>query len=174
MIQLSPRFAKRRDDLWKSQCNRAAEKKSKKTGRIIRHGYTLPFDKKQFTAWLLDKFGGENNAILCRYCKRPIDVYNCQLDHGVPIARSGPPDLSNIDPVCEPCNHVKGKLTPEEFDFFLAKLRELADHFHNGIAVQDITHRLESYSAMKATVNRAHAQRKAAPALAVAEDDGDL
>lgn len=173
MLNLSPRFAKRRDALYKSHVDRARGKTSKKTGRIIRHGYTLPFDKKQFTAWLLDQFGGENNAILCRYCRRPIDVYNCQLDHGVPIARAGSPGLSNLDPVCEPCNHVKGKLTPEEFESFLVKLRELADQFHNGIAVQDITHRLESYSAMKATVNRAHASRKAAP-VAVAEDDGDF
>lgn len=171
MLNLSPRFAKRRDDLWSSQRRRADGKTSKKTGRIIRHGYLLPFDKKQFTAWLLDRFGGENNAILCRYCRRPIDVYNCQLDHGVPISRAGSPGLPNIDPVCEPCNHVKGKLTPEEFDFFLVKLRELADHFHNGIAAQDISHRLESYSAMKATVNRAHAGRKTAATVPAVDDE---
>lgn len=176
MIPLSKDFTKRRDNLFRSQELRAAGKKNKR-GRWTRLPYVLPFDKKQFTAWLVDKFGGTGEgAIRCRYCPQPITVYTCQIDHGVPISRSGSPGLSNIDPTCPPCNAVKGKMTPEEFDFFLAKMQEMGDHFHNGIAVKDITHRLESYSGLKANANRARAQKQAAAAAPVAgsQDDDDF
>lgn len=170
MPNLSERFQDRSDALFKSQRDRGREKRDK-NNRIIKQGYKLPFDKKQFMAWLLDQFHGEAGAIPCRYCRQPIDVYNCQLDHGTPLSRGGSPGLVNLDPTCAPCNDVKGKMTPEEMDFFLAKMVDMGNHFHNGIAVQNITHRLESYSAMKATVNRAHASRqKQAAAVAVAEE----
>lgn len=168
MISFSPRFRDRVNSLFASQQNRAREKRNK-NGRIVKQGYVLPFDRKQFMAWLVDQFGGENGAIPCRYCRRPIDVYNCQLDHGTPLSRGGSPGLSNLTATCAPCNDVKGKMTPEEMDFFLAKMVDMGNHFHNGIAVQNITHRLESYSAMKATVNRAHANKKKEAAIAVEE-----
>src|SRR5258707_2286140 len=157
MAELSKRFRVRVTSLYGSQQNRAREKRNK-NGRTIKPGYVVPFDKKQFTAWLLDRFHGENGTgvIPCRYCRRPIDVYNCQLDHSVPLARGGPPGLDNLTATCAPCNDIKGKLTAEEMDFFLSKLVEMGNHFRNGAAVANITHRLESYSKMKATVNRAH------------------
>lgn len=176
MIPLSARFRARVESLFKSQQSRAKEK-ANKNGRIIKPGYKLPFDRRQFTTWLFDKFGGEYGAIPCRYCRRPIDIYNSQLDHGTALKRGGSPGLGNLDAVCAPCNATKGQLTPEEFDFFLVKMREMGDHFHNGFAVQNITHRLESYSAMKATVNRAHigkqkqVDRHVVAALGAYEDD---
>lgn len=170
MIPLSKELSKRRDDLWKSQLSRAAGKKNK-NGRWTRLPYTLPFDKKQFTAWLLDKFGGNGEgAIQCRYCFKPISVFFCQIDHAVPIKRSGSPGLPNLDAICEPCNHVKSEMTPEEFLFFLLKMREMGDHFHNGIAVKNVIHRLESYSALKATANRVRAQKSKAALAAVEEE----
>ena len=173
MLNLSPRFAKRRDDLWTSQRNRAAGKKNK-LGHWTRLPYTLPFDKKQFTAWLVDLFGDGTRPLRCRYCNQTIDVYNCQLDHAVPIKRSGSPGLENMDAICEPCNKTKQIMTPEEFEFFIAKMREMADHFHNGIAVQSITHRLESYSNLKAAANQQRAKKNAAqPATPVALRDED-
>lgn len=167
MIPLSDKFRDRVDSLFKSQQNRAKEKKDK-NNRITRKGYALPFDKKQFTAWLLDKFGGtENGVIQCRYCHRPIDVYSCQIDHSVPLKRSGSPALSNLDVPCAPCNAIKGKMTPEEMEYFCGLMIDMGNHFHNGVAVQDITHRLESYSKMKATVNAGRARKNAARVAAV-------
>lgn len=164
--ELSQRFKARVESLFKSQQNRASEKKDK-NGRIIRKGYALSFDRREFIAWFLDEFGGENTAILCRYCHRPIDAYSCVVDHGVPLKRGGPAELSNLDVICSPCNSVKGKLTPDEMTAFLLKMREMADQFHNAAAVQDITHRLESYSAMKATVNAGRARKQAQQVAAV-------
>jgi 5-methylcytosine-specific restriction endonuclease McrA len=172
VIALSQRFTDRVDSLFKSQQNRAREKKNK-NGRIIKKGYTLPFEKKQFTAWLVDKFHGEGGALQCPFCRRPIDAYICQLDHSTPLSRSGTPGLDNLEPVCAPCNDSKGKLTAEEFGFFLDKMAEMSMHFHSGIAVQNIMHRLESYSAMKATVNRHHAGRQKAAVIAVVDEDPD-
>jgi hypothetical protein len=166
MLNLSDKFSDRCDSIFYNQRNRAKEKKDK-NGRTIKAGYVIPFDKKQFTAWFLDKFGGENNAILCRYCKRPIDAFTCQVDHAVPLKRGGPPALSNLDTICAPCNAIKGKMTPEEMEFFCALMIDMGNHFHNGTAVQDITHRLESYSKMKATVNAGRARKNAARVAAV-------
>lgn len=175
MIQLSPRFADRCDSLFQSQKNRAKEKKDK-NGRILKLGYLLPFDRKQFIAWFLDQFGGENNAILCRYCKRPIDAYTCQVDHAVPLKRGGSPGLGNLGPICAPCNAIKSKMIPEEMEYFCGLMIDMGNHFHNGVAVQDITHRLESYSKMKATVNAGRARKNAARVAAVVAgiDDGDF
>jgi len=170
MITLTQRFNDRVTSLFNSQQSRSREKKNK-NGRIIKKGYILPFNKKQFTSWMLDQFGGENGAIQCRYCRRPIDAYSCQIDHGMPLARSGSPGLGNLCPTCAPCNDTKGQLTPEEFQFFLDKMAEMSMRFHSGIAVQNITHRLESYSAMKATVNRHHAGRQKATVAAVVEEE---
>lgn len=174
MIQLSDRFEARVKSLFESQRLRSKEKKDK-NGRIIRQGYLLPFDRKQFTAWFLDVFGGENNAILCRYCNRPIDAYTCQVDHVMPLRRGGSPGLGNMECICPPCNAVKGKMSGEEMEYFRFLMVDMGNHFHNGVAVQDITHRLESYSKMKATVNAGRA-RKAAQQVAAAltgnnEDD---
>jgi 5-methylcytosine-specific restriction endonuclease McrA len=172
MLNLSPKFATRRDSLWESQKRRASSRKSK-TGRITRKGYVLPFDKKQFTAWLVDIFADGTRPIRCRYCLQPIDVYNCQLDHAVPLQRSGRPDLDNINPICESCNKSKHVMLPEEFELFLIKMREMADHFHNGIAVKSIMHRLESYSNLKAAANQARAKKNAGPPVPAGMHDDD-
>ncbi len=166
MIQLSAKFADRCDSLFQSQKNRAKEKKDK-NGRILKVGYLLPFTKQEFVRWFLDQFGGENNAILCRYCHRPIDAFSGQVDHAVPLKRSGLPGLSNLEPICAPCNSIKGKMTPEEMEYFCGQMIDMGNHFHNGVAVADITHRLESYSKMKATVNAGRARKQAQQVAAV-------
>ena len=166
MPDCSQRFADRVKSLFQSQKNRAKEKKNK-LGRITRKGYVVPFTEKQFGDWLLLKFGAESGCVRCRYCNQPIDAYSCVIDHAVPLNRSGIAGLGNLDAVCDPCNNVKGKMTPEEMDFFLACMRDMAMKFHDGKAVADITHRLQSYSSLKASVNRDRAQKQTAAIKAV-------
>ena len=130
MPDWSQRFADRVKSLFQSQKNRAKEKKNK-LGRITRKGYVVPFTEKQFGDWLLLKFGAESGCVRCRYCNQPIDAYSCVIDHAVPLNRSGVAGFVNLDAVCDPCNNVKGKMTPEEMDFFLACMRDMAMKFHD-------------------------------------------
>lgn len=158
-MQYSEAITKRLKSLWDSQTGRAKEKKSKK-GRVTRHGYRLLFDKQQFTGWLTQLFGaGLQGVSRCRYCNRPVDVLNCEIDHDIPIKRGGLPSLDNLAISCDACNPAKGELTGKEFTALLGKLVELNREFPDGIAVRSIMHRLQSYSAMKATVNRHRAQQ---------------
>jgi 5-methylcytosine-specific restriction endonuclease McrA len=171
-MNLSEKFKDRAEALYQSQVRRSRERKGP-SGRITRHGYVLGFDRKQFFCWLFDQFGGENNAILCRYCRRAIDVYSCTVDHEVPLKRGGAPVLSNLGVICSPCNAVKHIMTPDEMLRFVKKLQELADEFHNSIAVDSITHRLESYSKLMASANSQRARKQKEAAKAVIGEDED-
>jgi len=141
-VTVSRRFQGRVDDLFRSQQNRARTKKGP-SDRITKAGYDLPFNKPLFSYWFLEQFDSEDAAIRCKYCKRPIDAYSCTVDHEIPLKRGGSPGLENLGLTCEGCNQCKGGLTPDEFRFFLAKMEEMSLHFHSGIAVADITSRLQ-------------------------------
>jgi 5-methylcytosine-specific restriction endonuclease McrA len=163
MLELSPRFKDRVSSLFKSQQNRAREKKGP-SGRVSKKGYGLPFDQKQFTAWFVDKFGGnEGGVIRCRYCNKPVDAYSCVVDHEIPLKRGGSPGLSNLGLPCEPCNQIKGGMTPDEFTFFLDKMAEMSVRFIGGLAVADITSRLQKAIKLAAAMryNIASRQKKA-------------
>lgn len=167
MLNLSPRFKERVGNLYKSQVSRARQKTGP-SGRISRKGYVLPFDQKQFTAWFVDQFGGnEGGVIRCKYCNVPLDAYSCVVDHEVPLKRGGSPALSNLGLPCEPCNQCKGGMTPDEFRFFLDKMAEMSLRFAGGQAVQDITSRLQKAIKLAAAVrfNIATKQRKAIAAV---------
>lgn len=177
-MKFNERTTKRLKSLWDSQTGRASEKKSKKTGRILRHGYQLQFSKQQFIDWLLLQFGGSDNGVSrCRYCNRPVDLLNCELDHIIPLKRRGLPSLDNMAITCDACNPIKGQMTGSEFAQFLDCMVTMNRVFPDGMAVRDIMHRLQSYSGMKATVNanRARqAKQKAVAALATPAVEGDF
>lgn len=48
---------------------------------------------------------------ICAYCCDPAD----QVDHIIPVARGGMPDLVNLTAACASCNQSKGALTPTEW-----------------------------------------------------------
>jgi 5-methylcytosine-specific restriction endonuclease McrA len=172
MIPLSPRFQDRVDALFAAQRSRAREKKGP-SGRISKAGYVLPFDKRQFTAWFLDQFGGvEGGVIRCRYCKKPIDAYNSVIDHATPLKRGGSPGLGNLECICEQDNQVKGGMTPDEFEWFLTKMAEMGMRFHGGEAVRDITSRLAKAVKLAAAMRYSIAGRqKQAMAAAVGNQE---
>lgn len=175
MLNLSPRFKDRVSALYKSQVSRARQKTGP-SGRISKKGYELPFDQRQFTAWFIDQFNGnEGGVIRCRYCNKPVDAYSCVVDHEIPLKRGGSPGLSNLGLPCEACNQIKGGLTPDEFRFFLDKMAEMSMRFASGLAVQDITSRLQKAVKLAAAMrfNIASKQRKAVQAVA-AQDDSDF
>lgn len=172
VIPLSKPFQERIDALFKSQQNRARQKKGP-SGRISKRGYELPFDKREFTAWFLDRLGWQERGVIsCRYCNRPIDAYSCVVDHEIPLKRGGSPGLHNLGLPCEACNQIKGGMTPEEYIFFLRKMQEMALEFHNGQAVQDITSRLQKAVKLAAAYSLAIARKQKA-VVAKALDKGD-
>lgn len=176
MIAFSDRFKERVTSLYKSQTSRARQKQGP-SGRVSKKGYQLPFDQKQFVAWFVDQFGGaEGGVIRCRYCNKPVDAYSCVVDHEIPLKRGGSPGLSNLGLPCEPCNQTKGGMTPEEFMFFLDKMAEMSVRFMSGLAVQDITSRLQKAIKLAAAMrfNIATRQRKAAQAVIGPAQDEDF
>lgn len=167
MILLSDRFKERVRSLYQSQVSRSRQK-SGPSGRISKKGYQLPFDQKQFTAWFVDQFDGkEAGVIRCAYCNKPVDAYSCVVDHKIPLKRGGSPGLTNLGLPCESCNQIKGGMTPEEFQFLLDKLAEMSVRFMNGLAVQDVTSRLQKAIKLAAAMrfNIATKQRKAVAAI---------
>ena len=73
----------------------------------------LPFTRREFTAWLWAQMGLQ--AILCPYCRAPIDILSLSLDHKTPLRRSGGPELDNLQVLCKGCNGSKGEFTHEEY-----------------------------------------------------------
>ncbi|MDR6907519.1 5-methylcytosine-specific restriction endonuclease McrA [Agromyces sp. 3263] len=47
----------------------------------------------------------------CRYCKTPLDTFNCVQDHIVPVALGGSDAIENIQIICWECNNAKGNRT---------------------------------------------------------------
>ena len=73
----------------------------------------LPFTRREFQSWLWKQMGLQ--AILCPYCRTPIDILSMQLDHKTPLRRGGGPELGNLHCICKPCNGSKGEFTHEEY-----------------------------------------------------------
>ena len=51
----------------------------------------------------------------CGYCRTKIGLSEVTVDHKIPISRGGPDCRDNMICSCEPCNHLKGNRTAEEF-----------------------------------------------------------
>lgn len=78
----------------------------------------LPFSRNKFHEWLWQQMGLQ--AILCPYCRTPIDILSMQLDHKTPLHRGGGPELDNLQAICKGCNGSKGEFTHEEYAALVA------------------------------------------------------
>jgi hypothetical protein len=110
-----------------------------------------PFTLEELRADLLRVMGGdEDGPIICRYCHRAFTLQEIALDHGIPLSRGGPLDLSNIDYPCQQDNNRKGSLTVAEY-------QELLDFLNtqHPLARQDVLSRLEKANALAAGARRA-------------------
>lgn len=57
----------------------------------------------------------------CQYCGASVTDKTGELEHVVPISRSGPTSYENCVTACNPCNKRKGNRTPEEAGMSLRK-----------------------------------------------------
>lgn len=79
--------------------------------------------KPQDLAELLDKQDGK-----CAYCHVELTPSNVQVDHMVPLSRSGPNTLDNLALACKDCNMIKLTRTKDEF---LAFMKEYCSRFNS-------------------------------------------
>lgn len=87
----------------------------------------LPVSRREFHQWLWQQMGLQ--AILCPYCKAPIDVLSMQLDHKTPLRRGGGPEIDNLHAICKPCNGSKGEFTHEEYSALVAFMESAGASF---------------------------------------------
>lgn len=73
----------------------------------------LPYTRIEFHSWLWKHI--QLNAVLCPYCRAPMDITSMQIDHCLPFTRGGGPELSNQMVICKRCNAIKGPMTRHEY-----------------------------------------------------------
>lgn len=98
----------------------------------------LPFTLDQFREHCEKFFGEPDGVVLCRYCRVPVYLSICAVDHAHPLSRGGSIGLENLEFPCEPCNSAKSSLTPGEFIALREFLRTLPFE-----AEQDVLSRLK-------------------------------
>ena len=49
-----------------------------------------------------------DNKFLCVQCFEPFDIKDLTIDHIMPVSLGGTNDISNLQPLCMPCNRLKG------------------------------------------------------------------
>lgn len=114
--------------IYKGQVERHKKKLEKSAGRgvklEIKSKDVLPYSFDEFLNWAWNKYGVK--VFLCRWCTRPIDFIEAQLDHPIPIRRGGHWTLANLEAICKECNELKGEQTPEEYTLLLQFLGSLS------------------------------------------------
>jgi 5-methylcytosine-specific restriction endonuclease McrA len=109
--------------------------------RLEKKGLCIPFTLAKMRDHILDAMGDRyDGALKCRYCGKVCDISEVALDHAVPLARGGSPDLSNIELPCAKCNAAKGECTAGEFQELVAFLENCIP-----LARTDIIDRLAKY-----------------------------
>jgi 5-methylcytosine-specific restriction endonuclease McrA len=107
---------------------RFAEKRSKKTRKIIQIGRPIPFTLSDFREWLLVQFGGRADGVAkCRYCPRILTALDFQIEHVDPAKQGGSLGLENLAVACEECNRYKGELSEKAFDMLRQFIRVLQE-----------------------------------------------
>lgn len=150
------RFVKRSGILYDSMAKRFREKKSEKTGRILRIGRELEFSKDEFRQWLGRQLGGENGVLRCPYCWTTwVSIDDLTIDHNVSVARGGSLGLENLVVCCEPCNQAKGQVTGRAWSALVAWAKQ---HMHPD-DWQNIYERLQSQFKLARMAQREAAQR---------------
>ena len=51
----------------------------------------------------------------CKYCEKQLNIRTIACDHIVPLAKSGPSNVDNLQLVCRTCNTRKGPLDESDF-----------------------------------------------------------
>lgn len=57
----------------------------------------------------------------CQYCGTQIDTRSASIDHVVPRSRGGRTSWHNVVLACQPCNHKKADMLPEECGLHLKR-----------------------------------------------------
>jgi 5-methylcytosine-specific restriction endonuclease McrA len=73
----------------------------------------LPYTQQQFAQWLWSQI--QLQAILCPYCRTPIDILSMELDHKTPLRKGGDMSFENRQCICKRCNGCKGAFTHEQY-----------------------------------------------------------
>lgn len=115
-------------DKWRAKLQKQAPRGVK---IIIPASDVLPYTQQQFMEWMWTQI--QLQAILCGYCRAPIDILSMELDHKTPLRRGGDMNLSNRQCICRRCNGIKGEFTHEEFLIIVAFMDGPAAHFRKRI-----------------------------------------
>jgi len=51
----------------------------------------------------------------CYVCKRPITYDNFEIGHNKAVAKGGKDHISNLRPICAPCNRAMGTMSIEQY-----------------------------------------------------------
>lgn len=107
-------FTVRTGSIYGNMVSRFTEKRNK-NGRITRIGYTVPFTRDEFRAWLREQLGGDGGVRKCNYCQTFVSAADCVIDHKTPPNRGGSLGLDNLAVCCAPCNNCKGGMKAESY-----------------------------------------------------------
>jgi 5-methylcytosine-specific restriction endonuclease McrA len=135
--RLESQFLKRTSQAYRDLQKRVAEKRDKRE-RVIRIGRPVPFTLVDFRQFARNLYG-TNWTTQCTLCGYLLPMEETVWDHGVPLARGGSLDLTNLFAVHDACNRIKGKLNPAEFRALMRGLETFAE-----TARQDILTRLKT------------------------------
>lgn len=70
---------------------------------------------KNIKEWVWNHYNQNSLAGKCYVCKRPITHENFDLGHNKAVAKGGNDDVSNLRPICRPCNSAMGTMTIEAY-----------------------------------------------------------
>jgi len=69
----------------------------------------------------------EKQGYLCVYCRKDLKNANLKerhIDHIMPIFLGGSGDIGNLQILCAPCNHKKGRKHPDVFEKMIGYIRK--------------------------------------------------
>lgn len=72
----------------------------------------------------------------CRYCHKIITVQTMVVDHIIPMSKSGPSTIENLQVICRTSNSMKGSLSEEHFDILLNWLDIIPDELKKDISIR--------------------------------------
>lgn len=87
--------------------------------------YKLLAEKSASTSEVKEWF--EQQEATCVYCNKDFDKFTLHIDHIIPLSRNGTHTLDNLALACPSCNCSKNNKTPEEFEEFKIKHKELIE-----------------------------------------------
>lgn len=61
----------------------------------------------------------------CIYCEKKLNFRTIACDHIVPLSKSGPTTVENLQLICKACNTRKGPLDEKDFNILIQLIQEL-------------------------------------------------